>query len=98
MANAPELEIGNEFSYRAFLDLNGERQVGFTEGAIPWTAIHKYAEVYNLSEDDAQDLCFIVAHMDRAYLEWRRKKAEQEKTNRETAAKAKALNRGRRGG
>lgn len=69
IANAPELQMGLELYYGAFLDLMTCRTMGMGPGPIPWTAINQYARAYDYSEEQEEDLQFYVSRMDQAYLE-----------------------------
>jgi hypothetical protein len=44
IANAPEIHMGLEAYYEAFMDLSTSRGVGMALGPIPWTAVDRYAE------------------------------------------------------
>lgn len=72
--NAPDLYLGNEVWYAAFLDLNSCRDLGFGVGPIPWTAIADYASAWEL---DIDDLEFFIHEMDRVYLAETRKKSQK---------------------
>ncbi|RPJ39859.1 MAG: hypothetical protein EHM35_01240 [Planctomycetaceae bacterium] len=65
IVNAPNLFLGNEVWYAAFLDLNADREMGWGAGPIRWTAIRDYAEAWDL---DLDDLEFFVRAMDKEYL------------------------------
>lgn len=77
IANAPELDIGLELFYVAFFDLHSCRQIGFSAGPIPWTAIRDYANEHNIFGDQREDLFYYVQMMDKAYLEWQSKEADR---------------------
>lgn len=73
--NAPELLLGLELYYRAFLDLTSCRGNGYgTEGPIPWTATHEWANAHNLSGEQREDLFYFIPHMDEVYLKFKAKK------------------------
>lgn len=57
-----------------------DREVGWSEGPIPWSAIERYAEANDIEGDQREDLHFHVRALDRAYLEWRRKKKPADET------------------
>lgn len=76
IVNAPELEMGLEFTYDAFQRLNTERPVGMGPGPIPWSAIDRFAFRYELDEDEQSDLEFLIGKMDETYLKHMQKKME----------------------
>ena len=61
--NAPELGLGLDFFYQAFLDLNRDR-TGMGDGPIAWTTIEEYGRLSGLDEDDRDDLHFFVELLD----------------------------------
>lgn len=48
------------------------------EGPIPWTAINQWANEYQLSEEQRDDLSFYILKLDRIYLEHQAKKVKSE--------------------
>jgi hypothetical protein len=72
IANAPELAPGLEPYFGAFFDLTTCRSTGWTEGPIPWTAVHFYAEAHNFEGEEREDLFYHVRAMDDAFLKWAR--------------------------
>lgn len=73
--NAPELEMGLELFYNAFMDLTSCRGAGYgTEGPIPWTVVRQWADVHGLSEEQTEDLEYHIPRMDEAYLTHKAKK------------------------
>ena len=71
--NAPDLWLGLEFFYVAFLDLDSERPTGWNIGRIPWSAIDRYASYLGLIDpDDEQrgDLFYLVRSLDSAFVEY----------------------------
>lgn len=76
LANAPRLTPGLEFYYSAFLNLSSERQVGFSEGRIPWSKVKDYCDRLKMSLDDFERTWAIIAHMDAAYLKYRGEKSK----------------------
>lgn len=65
----------------AFWELSTERQCGFGEGPIPWSAIDRYAARHGL-ESDVRRLVQLIQAMDTAYLEIRAAERETEKAQR----------------
>ncbi len=70
---APELRIGLQLYFQAFLDLDGERMQALFP--IPWTSIKSYATAFELDEEQTEDLFFFDKKMDEAHLSRMAKKA-----------------------
>lgn len=68
IANAPELEQGLQIYMQAFVDLDTERSHAMGLVAIPWKSIAQYAEVFELDEEQRDDLFFFIRKMDEAHL------------------------------
>jgi hypothetical protein len=67
---APQLELGLEFTYQAFWELNTCRPTGWTLGSIPWTAIHDYAKAHGMKYgEEFEDFSYLIRAMDRAFLD-----------------------------
>lgn len=77
IANAPELKTGHELYYVAFLELNSCRQIGFSIGPIPWTAIRDYCVEHEIEGEQKDDLFDCVQALDRAYMDWYQKELER---------------------
>lgn len=71
IANAPSLFFGLEFYYLAFRDLGTCRQIGFSLGPIPWTAINDYAISHNLTDGNKETFIELILELDSRFLEWR---------------------------
>lgn len=74
--SAPELWIGSELWFGAFLDLDGDRPSGWDIRPIPWMVIKDYARTYDFEEDQANDLFYFVRGMDKAYIKHCQKKTK----------------------
>lgn len=74
IANRPELMFGLELYYVAWFDLDSEREMGFGLGPIKRSAIVAYAEEYGFSEEQKEDLLYLVREMDNDYLARQSKK------------------------
>jgi hypothetical protein len=75
IANAPELLIGLEFFYMAFLDLTTCRGTGYdTEGPISWLAIKEWADSNEVEGEQREDLFYYINELDKAYLDFKAKK------------------------
>lgn len=78
IANAPELKLGLELYFQAFLDLDGERDSSMGIAPIPWSKVKTYAEFYGFSKEQTEDLFFFIRKMDNAYI--KRENAKQKKS------------------
>ena len=74
--NAPELHMGLEFYYSAFLDLTSCRAV--MEGPISWLSTDEYATRLGLSDEQREDLLYHIARMDKTFLDFHTKKREKD--------------------
>jgi hypothetical protein len=67
--------------YKAFFDLTSCRTgLHSTEGPILWTAIDRWAERYELDDEQWEDLVYHMGAMDEAYLKFKTKKITPPKT------------------
>jgi len=66
--NAPDLLLGLEFYFRAFIDLNTCRSSGWSSGPIPWMDIQAYAMAHELDAEETETLHYHIAMMDSAFL------------------------------
>jgi len=66
LANVPELPATGEEAWEAFWALSSSRNVGMGPGGIPFLAIDRYAERYEI--DDFERFHRLVQAMDAAYL------------------------------
>lgn len=73
--DAPTIRFGLEFFYQAFLALHSTRAIGFSDGPIPWTATQHYCETFAVEDEQREDLFYFVERLDKAFLDWRNKKA-----------------------
>ena len=72
--NAPQLREGLHVFIQAFFDLDTERSHSMGATAIPWSAIASYADAYDFTREQKDDLLFLVKSMDADHLERVRKK------------------------
>ena len=79
LGNAPELFQGLEWVYGAFQELSTCRLNGMGLGSIPWTAIDRYADRYNIVGEDWEDFQYFIGEMDRAWLDVQYKKQKSDK-------------------
>jgi hypothetical protein len=68
LLQVPELCLGLELFYRAFMELSSCRQVGMGEGPIPWTAIQSWCTENGVQADQRHRVFHHVRQMDLAYL------------------------------
>jgi len=69
---------GYEWLYEAFVRLTTCRQIGMSQGPIPWTAIDQYATAEGLDEDERFMLFAVVRHMDTLFLDYSHQKQKQQ--------------------
>ena len=74
IANAPELGMGLQLYMSAWMDLDSCRPSGLSEGSIPWTAIQKYSEVYNFTEEQAEAAHYHIKYLDSVFFKFRAEK------------------------
>lgn len=90
IANAPQLDEGEQFFYDAFDALATCRN--YEEAYIPWTAIRDYADEIELEGEQREDLFTIVRRLDAWFLEWLQ--AKRSKTGKAIAAQEKTKEKG----
>ena len=61
----------------AYLELTTCRSLGYGEGPIPWTAVHTYCTVNEITGDQRDDLFYHIRFLDTEYLKWRAKEMEK---------------------
>lgn len=77
IANKPDVWLGLEMYYQAFMDLTSCRGTGYgTEGPISWLTIAEYADRQSFEGDQREDLFYFVQKLDAVYLEFKAKKLE----------------------
>ena len=74
---SPELWIGLELFFGAYLDLDGDRPSGWTVRPIPWTILVDYCVAYSIVGEQREDLLYLVRAMDKAYIEHVTKKSKR---------------------
>lgn len=77
--NAPRLAPGLEMYMTAFIELDTERHHGTGPMPIPWSSIMEYADRYNFTQEEADELHFFVRKMDDAHVERLHTKFEAER-------------------
>lgn len=76
MRNAPELQLGLDVFYEAYMDLSSCRS-GMGDGPIPWTVVMDYAQLQHMDEEMARELWFYITQMDEAWLTYQEKKRDK---------------------
>jgi hypothetical protein len=61
--------MGLQLYLNAFFDLDSERSHGMGLTRIAWSSIKDYAIAYEFSEEQTEDLIFLIKRMDAAHLE-----------------------------
>jgi len=79
IANAPQLGVGLDLYWLAFLELSTCRPGGMGPGAVPWTAIDRYASTMELDDDQRDDLFHHVREMDAVWLGYQERMAKVRK-------------------
>lgn len=88
--NAPELYLGLEMYYLAFLDLTSCRAAGYgTEGPISWMTIEEYADRKEIYGSQREDLHYYISNMDASYLEFKSTKLKNSLPKTSTAKKGR---------
>lgn len=72
IAEAPELQLGLELYFSAYLDLMTSRN---PDSAISWATMMGYARAYEFDEEQTDDLIFYVQRLDGAHMKWARSQA-----------------------
>lgn len=67
--NAPKLKPELAFFIEAFFDLVGDRNNGFSQGVVPWTAMKAYADHYELDWETSEKLFFFIKRLDSVTME-----------------------------
>ena len=78
IANAPDLHLGMDLYFTAFIELSSCRPVGMGMGSIPWTSIADYGEAYGFDGEQRDDLFFFVRALDKAFLDYYKEKHKNE--------------------
>ncbi|QKW95604.1 hypothetical protein AXL3_14 [Stenotrophomonas phage vB_SmaS-AXL_3] len=77
--NAPDLNLGSELFYIAFMDLSSSRSAGHAiPGPIPWHAIQLYCDAHDIEGEQREDVFYHVQHLDKSYLDWSAKKHKKD--------------------
>lgn len=71
IANAPQVTLGLELYFSAYLDLGGSRS-GLGDGVIPWHHVAEYARFNKFSDEQTDDLFYYVRELDDCYAKFRK--------------------------
>jgi len=75
--NAPELLFGLDLYWVAYQELTTCRPVAFGGSLpIPLTSVVEYARLYELDEEQTEDLSYVVRRLDEAFLDHERKQSK----------------------
>lgn len=66
--NKPRLSFGLTFYLRAFSELDSERDFGMGMGPIPWSSMHQYAMILELTGEAYEDFMYLIRELDREYI------------------------------
>lgn len=75
--NAPDLFVGLELYFSAFIELNTCRQTGWSAGPIPTSSILEYCAWLDLDADETEDMFYLIRQMDHAFLKYIAKKNQE---------------------
>jgi hypothetical protein len=75
--NAPNLFTGLELFFQAFVELNTNRNTGWSAGPIPGWCIDDYADRLELTKEEAEDLTYHIRMMDQAFLKYSARKNKE---------------------
>lgn len=83
IANAPELLLGLDTYYEAFVELSTCRT---DLGPIPWTAVDRYAERHSFEGESFLYLLKMIRAMDDVFIKHMRAKLDKEREGQDGAA------------
>jgi hypothetical protein len=75
--NAPELTLGLELFYNAFLELTSCRSNGMGIGPISWLAMMEFCDRFEIYNDQREDFVYYVRQLDEVYLSWNNKELDK---------------------
>jgi hypothetical protein len=82
----PELMLGLQFYWYAFWELSSDRQIGMSEGPIPWSSMDRWCRRHGINGDEFDRFILMMKHMDSEYMKHRAK------SNKKSIAKANPKN------
>ena len=74
--NAPVLNMGLLFFWKAYQDLTSDRDVGMGVGPIPWLSMSEWGSRHRVRGDDFERLVYILRAMDATFMEHSGKKSK----------------------
>ena len=89
--NAPELNIGLMFYWKAYQDLTSDRDVGMGVGPIPWLSMDSWGARNRVRGDDFERLVAILKDMDATFMEHNSRKNKSKSKGKGSFNKAKAM-------
>ena len=73
--NRPQLSFGQSIYFKAYSDLQADRQIGMAVGSIPWSSLLKWAQREGMAgDDDFELLCYNIRMMENAAHEFQERK------------------------
>lgn len=69
--------MGLELFFNAFIELNTNRNTGWSAGPIPGWCIGEYSDRLELTEDEEEDLYYHIRKMDEAFLKYNARKNKE---------------------
>lgn len=73
--NPPDLNVGLDFYYQAYLELSTEKK--FENGPIPYSSMEKYTNENELSDGQFQDLMFFCNRLEETLADFLEKKSKR---------------------
>lgn len=77
--NAPDLWLGLDLYYSAYLDLDSCRSNGFERGSISWFDIRQYCVLQELDEDQTNKMHLVIPMMDKEHYSFLSEKRKRNK-------------------
>jgi len=74
--NAPDLHMGLELYFGAFMELNTCRSTGWSAGPIPAWCIDEFCSRNELDSDEAEDMHYLIRQMDQEFLKYMERKSK----------------------
>lgn len=83
ISNKPQLNVGLEVYWKAFVELSADRGIGMAEGPIPWSSMNSWAIRHDIWGYDFDRFVAVLRGLDEAYLD------KRAKTQKKTLGKSK---------
>ncbi len=75
--NAPDLFMGLELYFHAFIELNTNRSTGWSAGPIPSWCISEYSDRLSQTPEETEDMHYHIRMMDEAFLKYTARKSKE---------------------